>query len=206
MTQASLAAKNATATIPIVMVAVGSPVEAGLIASLARPGANITGTSTMADASCLGKTAGAAQETLPKISRWPRFGIRNNPIFQASQVRQADSAAKALPVTLQKLEARDPAEIVRAFTAISKEGTKALDRSLRSGVHHAAEPDRRPCAQASPAGHNSAQKRLLKQACSCPMDQALPESLSSRRVLRRQDSQGAKPAGIPVDDENEIEL
>jgi putative ABC transport system substrate-binding protein len=125
VTQASLAAKNATATIPIVMVAVGSPVEAGLIASLARPGANITGTSTMAD-EVVGKQLGLLKETLPKISRVAALWNPNNPIFQASQVRQADSAAKALPVTLQKLEARDPAEIVRAFTAISKEGTKAL--------------------------------------------------------------------------------
>jgi putative ABC transport system substrate-binding protein len=125
VTQASLAAKNATATIPIVMVAVGSPVEAGLIASLARPGANITGTSTMAD-EVVGKQLGLLKETLPKISRVAALWNPNNPIFQASQVRQADSAAKALPVTLQKLEARDPAEIIRAFTAISKEGTKAL--------------------------------------------------------------------------------
>ena len=126
VTQASLAAKNATATIPIVMVAVGSPVEAGLIASLARPGANITGTSTMAD-EVVGKQLGLLKETLPKISRVAALWTPNNPIFQASQVRQAESAAKALPVTLQKLEARDPAEIVRAFTAISKEGTKALN-------------------------------------------------------------------------------
>jgi putative ABC transport system substrate-binding protein len=125
VTQASLAAKDATATIPIVMVAVGSPVEARLVASLARPGANITGTSTMAD-EVVGKQLGLLKETLPKISRIATLWNPANPVFQASQVRQAESAAKALPVTLQKLEARDAAEIVHAFTAISKEDTKAL--------------------------------------------------------------------------------
>ena len=125
VTQASLAAKNATATIPIVMVAVGSPVEARLVASLARPGANITGTSTMAD-EVVGKQLGLLKETLPKISRVAALWNPANPVFQASQLRQAESAAKALPVTLQKLEARDPAEIEHAFTTISKEGTKAL--------------------------------------------------------------------------------
>jgi putative tryptophan/tyrosine transport system substrate-binding protein len=125
VTQASLAAKNATATIPIVMVAVGSPVEARLVASLARPGANITGTSTMAD-EVVGKQLGLLKETLPKISRVAALWNPANPVFQASQLRQAESAAKALPVTLQKLEARDPAEIDHAFTTISKEGTKAL--------------------------------------------------------------------------------
>jgi putative ABC transport system substrate-binding protein len=125
VTQASLAAKNATTTIPIVMVAVGSPVEARLVASLARPGANITGTSTMAD-EVVGKQLGLLKETLPKISRVAALWNPANPVFQASQLRQAESAAKALPVTLQKLEARDPAEIDHAFTTISKEGTKAL--------------------------------------------------------------------------------
>jgi len=125
VTQASLAAKNATTSIPIVMVAVGSPVEARLVASLARPGANITGTSTMAD-EVVGKQLALLKETPPKISRVAALWNPANPVFQASQLRQAESAAKALPVTLQKLEARAPAEIDHAFTTISKEGTKAL--------------------------------------------------------------------------------
>ena len=68
VTQASLAAKNATGTIPIVMVAVGNPVDSGLIASLARPGANITGTSSM-NVEVVGKQLELLKEILPKISR-----------------------------------------------------------------------------------------------------------------------------------------
>ena len=96
VTQASLAAKNATATIPIVMVAVGSPVEAGLIASLARPGANITGTSTMAD-EVVGKQLGLLKETLPKISRWPRFGILTIPSFRRRRCDRRTARRRRCP-------------------------------------------------------------------------------------------------------------
>src|SRR4029434_6916063 len=67
VTQASLAAKNATRTIPIVMVAVPHPVDSGLIASLARPEENITGTSVMND-EVVGKQLELLNEILPKIS------------------------------------------------------------------------------------------------------------------------------------------
>src|SRR5262245_5904908 len=125
VTQASLAAKNATGTIPIVMIAVGNPVDAGLIANLARPGANITGTSIMSD-EVVGKQLELLKETFPKISRVAVMWNPANPVFQAQQLREVEATAKALGVKLQKLEARDSAEIVRAFTAITKEQTRAL--------------------------------------------------------------------------------
>src|SRR6185503_12702131 len=68
VTQASLAAKKAAGTIPIVMIGVSDPVGSGLVASLARPGANITGTSSMT-AEVVGKQLELLKETLPKISQ-----------------------------------------------------------------------------------------------------------------------------------------
>ena len=123
-TPASLAAKKATSTIPIVMTMVSDPVDSGLIASLARPGANITGISVMT-AEITGKQFGLLRETLPKISRMAALWNPANPM-QTSALREVEIVAKKLGVTLQELEARDSEEIVRAFAAITKERTRAL--------------------------------------------------------------------------------
>jgi putative ABC transport system substrate-binding protein len=125
VTQASLAAKNATATIPIVMVAVANPVDSGLIASLARPGANISGTSVMND-EVVGKQLELLKEILPKISRVAAMWNPANPVFQKLQLRAVEATAWTLNVSLQKVEARDQDEIERAFKAIVKERTRAL--------------------------------------------------------------------------------
>jgi putative tryptophan/tyrosine transport system substrate-binding protein len=125
VTQASLAAKKATGTIPIVMVGVSDPVGSGLVASLARPGTNITGTSSMT-AEIIGKLLELLKETLPKISRVAALWNPANPVFQALQLRETEVAARALGVQLQILEARGPDEIDRAFAAMVKERTKAL--------------------------------------------------------------------------------
>jgi putative ABC transport system substrate-binding protein len=125
VTQASLAAKNATGAIPIVMVAVANPVDSGLVASLARPGANITGTSAMTD-EVVGKQLELLKETFPKISRVAAMWNPANPVFQKLQLRAVEATARGLNVGLQKLEARDPVEIERAFAAIAKESTRAL--------------------------------------------------------------------------------
>ncbi len=125
VTQASLAAKKATGTIPIVMVGVSDPVGSGLVASLARPGTNITGTSSMT-AEIVGKLLELLKETLPKISRVAALWNPANSVFQALQLRETEVAARALGVQLQILEARGPDEIDRAFAAMVKERTKAL--------------------------------------------------------------------------------
>jgi putative ABC transport system substrate-binding protein len=125
VTQASLAAKNATGTIPIVMVAVANPVDSGLIASLARPGANITGTSVMND-EVVGKQLELLKEIFPKISRVAAMWNPANPVFQKLQLRAVEATARTLNVSLQKVEARDEDEIERAFKAIAKERTRAL--------------------------------------------------------------------------------
>jgi len=125
VTQASLAAKNATGTIPIVMVGVSDPVGSGLIASLGRPGGNITGTSGMA-AELVGKQLELLKETLPKVSRVAALWNPANPVFQALQLRETKAAARALRVQLQILEARGPDELDRAFAAMTRERAGAL--------------------------------------------------------------------------------
>jgi len=116
VTQASLAARAATATIPIVMIGVADPVAAGLVASLGRPGGNVTGTSAVSN-QVVGKQLELLREVLPDTSRLAVLWNPANPVFQALQLREAQIAARTLQIELQLVEARTTAELERAFAA-----------------------------------------------------------------------------------------
>jgi ABC-type uncharacterized transport system substrate-binding protein len=125
VTQASLAAKGATRTIPIVMLGVSDPVGSGLVASLARPGANITGTSAMS-ADVVGKSLELLREVVPKLSRVAVLWNPNNAIFQAQMLRETQIAAGALGVELQTFGPRSADEFDQAFEAMSRARAGAL--------------------------------------------------------------------------------
>jgi putative ABC transport system substrate-binding protein len=118
------AAKQATETIPIILMNVGDPVASGIVASLARPGGNITGLSLMSP-ELVGKQLELLKEVVPKVSRVALLGNPANPMT-ALLVRHAQDAAMALGVRLQPLEARDPSEIDKAFAAITTERAGAV--------------------------------------------------------------------------------
>src|ERR1043166_7545107 len=124
-TQVATAAKNATETIPIVMIAVRDPVGNGLIAGLARPGGNVTGTSGSAGLEWVAKQLELLKETVPKIRR---VAILSNPTnaYHQLAIREANVAARSLGVQLQLLEARGPNEFDGAFAAMAKERVGAL--------------------------------------------------------------------------------
>ena len=122
--QAIQAAKQATETIPIVMGAASDPVAAGFIASLARPGGNVTGVSLMT-ADLVGKQLELLKELLPKISRVALLGNPANSNY-AQGLRQAQDAARAFGVRLQPREARDLSDIDGAFAAITTQGSGAV--------------------------------------------------------------------------------
>ena len=123
-TQAALAAKQATSTIPIVMAAVGDPVATGLVASLARPGGNLTGPSLMLP-ELIGKQLELLKEVVPKVSRVAVLWNSANPLGPP-QMREAEGAARALRVRLQLLDVRDPNDFDTAFAAMTKERAGAL--------------------------------------------------------------------------------
>jgi putative ABC transport system substrate-binding protein len=125
VTAASLAAKAATGTIPIVMVGVADPVGVGLVASLARPGGNVTGTSAMA-AEIVGKQLELLKDTDPGLARVAVLWNPANAAFQALQVREAEAAGRRSGVELRFHEARAPAEFDVAFAAMRSEGARAL--------------------------------------------------------------------------------
>jgi putative tryptophan/tyrosine transport system substrate-binding protein len=124
-TQASLAAKDATRTIPIVMLIVADPVGSGLVASLARPGANITGTPSMT-AEVVGKSLQVLKEAVPKASRVAVLWNPNNVVAQAKMLRETEVAAAVLEVQLQLVGVRGPGEFDSAFAAITRGDASAL--------------------------------------------------------------------------------
>jgi putative tryptophan/tyrosine transport system substrate-binding protein len=125
VTQASLAAKNATKTIPVVMVSVSDPVGSGLVASLPRPGANITGTSSMT-AEVAGKSLELLKEVIPALSQAAVLWNPSNAVFQTQILRETEVAAKVLRVKLQPFGVRGPNELDAAFAAMSEAHTGAL--------------------------------------------------------------------------------
>ena len=120
-----VAAKNETGTIPIVAIAVGDPVATGLIASLARPGGNITGLSYYVGSENVGKELELLKETLPDIGRVAVLSNPANPAH-APAVENVKVAAQALGVELELLEVPGPKEIEDAFAAMAKERVGAL--------------------------------------------------------------------------------
>jgi len=116
-----LAARNATSAIPIIFAAVGDPVRAGLVSSLARPGGNITGLSII-ETELFGKRLELLKETFPKITRVAYFREATS---QGTAEMQA-AAARALGLQLQSLEVRSAKDFDGAFQAILKERAQAL--------------------------------------------------------------------------------
>ncbi len=122
---AALAAKKATSSIPIVMIFPSDPVELGLVASLSRPGGNITGTTYTAGSEIFGKQLQILKEAIPHASR---VAVLLNPVDLSivTQGKQVEAAALSLHIRLQKLEARGPEEFESAFAAMARERADAL--------------------------------------------------------------------------------
>jgi putative ABC transport system substrate-binding protein len=122
---AARAAKQATSTIPIVMVYVFDPVGMGIVASLARPGGNVTGVAFGAGPEIVGKYLELLREAVPKASR---VAVLMNPDSPSSPVllRETQAAAHALAVTLQVLDVRKADDLDSVFAAMTREHDGAL--------------------------------------------------------------------------------
>jgi putative tryptophan/tyrosine transport system substrate-binding protein len=125
VTQASLAAKDATSSIPIVMVAVSDPVGSGLVTSLRHPGANVTGTSGMTG-QVVGKSLRLLRQVAPGISRVAVLWNPGNTVFQSQLLREAQAAAAVLGLQLQTFGMQGPNGLDLAFSAITAERVDAL--------------------------------------------------------------------------------
>jgi putative ABC transport system substrate-binding protein len=114
--------KQATASIPIVVVVSNDPVASGLVASLSRPGGNITGL-TWVQEQLSGKTIELLKDAAPWVSR---AAILWNPDHTDPDFRETERAARTLAVRLQSLEVRRPSDFEPAFQAMEGEPNEAL--------------------------------------------------------------------------------
>jgi len=126
-TPAALAAKQATRTLPIVFTAAADPVASGLVASLARPGGNVTG-SAFIDPELVGKCLEQLKQAVPGVSRvavlWQPGGQGER--TEKDLLKAAEVAARALGVRLQFVEARGPKDFDRAFSDMTRARADAL--------------------------------------------------------------------------------
>jgi putative ABC transport system substrate-binding protein len=118
------AVKRATATIPVVMATSGDAVMQGLVASLARPGGNVTGL-TVSSPELVGKQMELLLEAVPKTSRVGVLGCRLGPVGEQSWA-QSQAAAQTLGVQVVSLEVRDPSGLTAAFETARKERVQAV--------------------------------------------------------------------------------
>jgi putative ABC transport system substrate-binding protein len=204
LTQASLAARQATATIPIVMVAVSDPVGAGLVVSLSRPNANVTGTSSMT-AELVGKSLGLLKEAAPHVARVALVWNPDNAVMQKQSMHEAEAAARVLGMQIKAFGVSSAAELDRAFATIAAsdlQGLFVLGDPLLA-LHH-----RRIVAFAAEAGlpalygtkEFAAAGGLL--AYSSDMEERFRRTAAYvDRILK-----GAKPADLPVEQPTRFEL
>jgi putative ABC transport system substrate-binding protein len=131
-TSPTQAAMRETTTIPIVMVSTGDPVGTGLVASLARPGGNVTG-NTILGAELAGKRLQLLKDILLNFSRvaflWNPANASHNPHFHEIQ-----TAARALSLTVQSVEVRDPNEFESVFLKMMRDRPDALIMTA-DGMH-----------------------------------------------------------------------
>lgn len=122
---AALAAKRATSTIPIVMIFSSDPVELGLVSSLSRPGANVTGTTLTPGPEIFGKQLQILKEAIPRATR---VAILTNPADSSFplQTREVEATARSLSIRLQHVQAKGPEQFESAFAAMARERADAL--------------------------------------------------------------------------------
>jgi putative tryptophan/tyrosine transport system substrate-binding protein len=200
-TPAALAAKNATATIPVIMVGVGDPVGQGIVASLARPGGNVTGLSALVT-DLFAKRVQLVRELVPGAMRIAALFNMSNPAIPP-QWKEVERTAQSLAMEPQLLDVRTPDDLARAFVSATAKGADALIVGLETltlanqriivdlAIRH-----RLPAIYASKEFIGG----LLTYGVSYP-DQYRRVASFVDKVLK-----GANPAELPVEQPTKLEL
>ena len=200
-TSAALAAKNATGTIPVVITGVGDPVGQGVVASLARPGANLTGLSTLVT-EIYAKRVGLLKELVPGAVRLAALINMSNPA-SPPQWKEVEKATRSLGLQAQLLDVRKPEDLGPAFDdAIRRRadalvvGLETLTQANQRVIVDLAAKHRLPAIYASMEFAGG----LVVYGVNYP-DQYRRAASFADRIFK-----GAKPADLPVEQPTKFEL
>jgi ABC-type uncharacterized transport system substrate-binding protein len=200
-TPAALAAKNATATIPVVIIGVGDPVGSGLVASLAHPGGNVTGLSA-AVTEIYPKRVQLLRELVPRAARIAGLFNMSNPALPA-QWREIERAARSLDIEPHLLDVRRPEDLEPAFGAAGRlradaliVGLDTLTQANQLVIVDLAARHRLPAIYAS----TEFARGLVTYGVN------YPEMYRRAARLAHKIFKGARPADLPVEEPTAFEL
>jgi len=202
-TPAALAAKNATTTIPIVIPTAIDPVGTGLIASLARPGGNITGGAVLF-AELAAKRLELLKEVVSGVSRAAILWNGANPA-NALVWRETQAAARALGVTLQSHEVRGPNDFEIAFAKMTEERPDAL-LVLQDELTYRYRKETADFAIQNRLPSVVAGKLPVKAGGLMSYGPRIPEMLRSAAYQVDKILRGAKPGDLPMEQPAKFEL
>jgi putative ABC transport system substrate-binding protein len=202
-TASALAAKRASVTIPVVIAAAGDPVQAGIVSSLARPGGNVTGVSSLA-LELEGKRLEMLKELVPNLTRVGVFWHPENP-YSALATKEVQGAARALGVRILAVRLRGPADLDTALTTLKRDRVEALvlhgyvaTLQNRAPIIQFAAANRLPVIY--PVREYVEEGGLLSYGANVA-DISRRAAHYAHRILK-----GAKPADLPVEQATTVEL
>ena len=200
---AALAAKRASSTIPIVFATTPDPVRLGLVASLARPGGNVTGVTSMSS-DLAGKRLELLKQLIPRASR---IAVLNDPENRSSEfiLQGAENVAKSVGVVVQTVDVRGPKEFEAAFSAMKRGHADALILGVntpflvhRRRIAELAVSHRLPMM--APSKEYAEAGALLSYGTDYP-DQFRRVAVYVDKILK-----GANPADLPIEQPTKFEL
>jgi putative tryptophan/tyrosine transport system substrate-binding protein len=200
-----IAAKQATTTIPIVMVYVLDPVGAGLVANVSRPGGNVTGLSQDVGAEISGKRLALLKELVPKLSRVAVLVNAGLPGPTPATLKAMEAPARTLGVTVVRFDARGPGDLEGVFAAVTRARSDALvvtggpvHFNMRTQVAQLALRHRLPSI--SPTTEDVEAGGLMSYGASLN-DQWRRAAAYVDKILK-----GAQPGDLPVEQPTKFEL
>jgi putative ABC transport system substrate-binding protein len=200
-TPAALAAKNATVTIPVVILGIGDPVRQGVVASLAHPGGNITGLSAVVT-ELYAKRVQLLRDLIPRVARIAALFNMSNPAIPP-QWKEVEMAARSLGLQSQLLDVRKPEDLAPAFEAAIRHradalivGLETLTLTKQHVVVDLAARHRLPAMYASTEFAGG----LVAYGVHYPDQYRLAASFADKIF------KGAKPADLPVEQPTKFEL
>jgi len=202
-TPVNMAAKRGTSTIPIVFATSADPVETGLVASLARPGGNITGLSNVA-ADLTGKRLEVLKETLPTLKR---VGFLWNPANPGLTLRfkEIQAAARALNTSVQSLEARNETELLGALDTAIREHIDALMVTAPMAAAYEKQVMDFATKRRLPVMYDT-RESVEKAGGLMSYGPSFPELFRRAATYVAKILRGAKPADLPVEQPTKFEL